>query len=271
MTKSFKILRSERARLVAACALFAMLGSCSSQRGTNRDSATPSGSEHGPSLPAHDYPNAGVRFALPEGWDVQQMDTRVVAICPGIGKDALLALGCNITVAGGPVPSYVNGSASSADEVLEGIRRHTLAGGMREISWRTFTLAGMPASEQVVESTAPGGGATRGRLVNAVAPSRSRVYSLMYLALPEFFDKHADGFSAVLASFAPMCLRHREGAQNGEYSGGVTPLSRRYGTVCPSVHGKWSSSSIKARPRVTLFPNCTMFSVIAASLTPLSI
>ena len=36
-------------------------------------------------------------------------------------------------------------------------------------------------------------------------------------------------------------------AQNGEYAGGVTPFIRRYGTVWPSVQGKWSSSSISAR------------------------
>ena len=70
---------------------------------------------------------------------------------------------------------------------------------------------------------------------------------------------------------SPSGWRGPRQPQNGEYSGGVTPLRRRYGTVCPSVQGKWSSNSMSARPRVTLFPNWTMFCCIAASLTPRSI
>ena len=152
-----------------------------------------------------EYAAARARFAMPKGWDAPVANRNVVVSpCPGSklpqapyeteSATCVLAVGSD-----GPVRSYKENAAAG----LERVQAEFLAKTKQQLEpWRNFQLAGMPASETVVEMDKPT--KRRLRMVIAVHGPSGLVYMMALIATEDQFSAFKESLDTVIASFEPV-------------------------------------------------------------------
>lgn len=152
-----------------------------------------------------DYPAAQARFAMPKGWDTPTANRNVVVSpCPGAALPRLPyeveTTTCVIAVGSdGPVRSYREDAAAG----LQRVQAEFLAKTKQQLEpWRNFQLAGMPASETVVEMDKPT--KRRLRMVIAVHGQTGLVYMMALIATEDQFPAFKESLDTVIVSFEPV-------------------------------------------------------------------
>lgn len=148
-----------------------------------------------------DYPNLGVRFAMPRGWESPQPERNAVrAACPGHADkphDPRFSeqdeCGLYVAIDGLPSP-WMKDPRYTIAWVRDTFLRLTV----QEVTpWREFTVAGLPAGEHTIDIGKPGS-IRRMRLALVVDVSRDTLVFIALIAKPELFEPVGSALDTVL-------------------------------------------------------------------------